>query len=373
MIFLLALALIQGCQGEKYRTFLFVGCYTDGVKGEGITVFEMDEASGELTEVEKEGDLINSTFLTLSPNGKYLYACTDTKLETNGSVTAFSIDTLSGKITPLNKLSTSGRNPVHVVTDPSGKMVVASGYGDAVLDVFHTNGDGSLNFRLQGIHYWGGSQVIPDRQEEAHLHSATFSPDGGLIFVPDLGADRIRALTVDSVSGFKWADTLTAHTVSGSGPRHFVFHPNGDFAYCIEELSGTVSAWKYQKGHLLPLGRYPSYQTRQEVYGSADIHISAEGKFLYTSNRQEENSIAVFAVNPASGALTLQNHQSTLGKIPRSFVLDPSGQFLIVGNQMSDNLVVFRRYPQTGLLTPTGIEVSIHAPASLKMRRYRVP
>jgi len=363
LLFLTTFLLFGQSSSEAY---LFVGSYTSGKKAEGIVVYTFNTNTGKLTEVEREGNLINPSFLTISPNGNYLYACTETRLDKHGSVSAFSIDSATGKLTFLNKQSTGGRNPVHVTVNKDNKHVIVSNYTDAGISVFECNPDGSLKPYSQLIEC-EGSSVIKNRQSKAHIHSASFSPDNKYLFTPDLGADKIRAFSFDHSNLLTTVDRLTINTKKGSGPRHFTFHPNTSFAYCVEELSGTVAAYAYKEGQLSLLNTHLSYKDKSEKYASSDIHVSPDGKFLYVSNRQNENSISIFKINTNNGRLTLITHQETFGEIPRSFVIDPTGKFLIVANQHSNNLVVFQRNLETGLLTEINRITGLKAPSSLKI------
>jgi 6-phosphogluconolactonase len=351
------------------NTYLFVGSYTSGEEAKGIVVYAFNTDNGKLTEVEREDSLINPSFITISPNGKYLYACTETKLDRHGSVSAFKIDSLTGEITFLNKQSTGGKNPVHVTVDKDNKHVIVSNYTDAGISVFKCNSDGRLQPFSELIEFEGNS-VIEYRQDKAHIHSSNFSPDNKYIFAPDLGADKIRAFRFDHENLLTVVDSLTISTSKGSGPRHFTFHPSESFAYCVEELSGTVSVYLYKEGQLSLLNTYLSYEQESEEYASSDIHVSPDGKYLYVSNRQDENSISIFEINPRNGGLTLIAHQETYGLIPRSFVIDPTGRFLIVANQSSNDLVVYQRNIETGLLKKINQTTGLKSPSSLKMIKY---
>lgn len=357
------------CAQNTSTNYLYVGSYTHSKLGEGISVYRFNETNGTLIEVEKEGHLINASFLTLSPNKRYLYACTDTKLSTNGSISSFKIDTLTGQLTFLNKQTTGGRNPVHLAVHQNNTLVISTNYTDAGISVFKCKSDGSLNALHQSIKF-KGSSINQSRQESAHPHSCNFSLDHNYVFVPDLGSDLIRTFSFNTNSLIA-VDSLTISTEGGSGPRHFTFHPTHSFAYCIQELNGTISAYNYAKGQLTYIDSYLSYQTKQYQYSSADIHISPDGNYLYASNRHDENSISIFSINQTNGTLTLVGHQSTFGKIPRSFVIDPNGNYLIVANQSSNQLVVFKRNLQSGLLNRTEITIDVDSPASLKMVNYK--
>ena len=351
------------------ETLLFVGSYTDGKKDDGIHVFSL-EADGSLTEQYKQSDLVNSSFITVSPNGKYLYSVTESKMEKDGSVSAFKIDSVSGKLTFLNKQTTNGRNPVHLNINDNGKYIVSGNYSDAVVNIYECATDGSLKPSSQVIEFSGSSIVSPS-QDVAHAHSTGFSPDGNYLYVMDLGTDKIHAFKFNQENSTKleaFGDgTYTA--TPGSGPRHFAFHPNGKYGYCINELSGTVTSFAYKKGILKPIANDFSYAEKRENYQGADIHVSPDGRFLYASNRGE-NTLAIFAIDKSSGSLKLVGHESTFGDHPRSFVIDPSGKFLVVANQMSGNLVTYKRNMETGKLTKLPNEIQLKAPASLKMRKY---
>lgn len=351
------------------NTYLFVGSYTSGEVANGIVVYDFNTDNGKLTEIEREGGVINPSFIAISPNGKCLYACTETRLDRHGSVSSFKIDTLTGKITFLNKQSAGGRNPVHVTVSENNKHVVVSNYTDPGICVFECNADGSLKPFSELIEF-EGSSIIEGRQDKAHIHSSNFTPDNSYIFSPDLGSDKIRATKFDRKNLLTTIDSLTVSTKKGSGPRHFTFHPNNAFAYCVEELSGSVSAYTYRKGRLTLLGTYASYKRKRKKYRSADIHVSPDGKHLYASNRKAENSISIYEIDASSGELELIGRQKTYGKTPRSFVIDPTGNFLIVANQSSNNLVIYRRNVKTGLLTKTGRITGLSSPSSLKMIKY---
>ncbi|MEO0338926.1 MAG: lactonase family protein [Bacteroidota bacterium] len=367
---LLILMTLSSCQ-QRMKTFLFIGSYTDGQEKEGIYVYEFDQKSGELQEIQRKGEVINPSFLTISANGQYLYACTETRLETHGSVSAFRIDTLTGKIAFLNKQTAGGRNPVHLAVDQNNKYVVNSSYTDPGVGIFECTSDGRLKPYSKLIEF-EGSSIIADRQEAAHIHSAYFSFDDQFLFAPDLGADKIRVLTFDKDNQLQIAKDLEVDTQPGSGPRHFTFHPNHRFAYGVEELSGTVTAYRYQAGQLETIASYFSYSKELEAYASADIHISPDGQFLYASNRlPEENTISIFKINTEDGRLALVGHQSTYGDHPRNFVIDPSGDFLLVANQYSGSVVVFKRDQQSGLLEKLETELQLDNPSCLRMRVYK--
>ncbi len=365
---LFLLSIFFSC-GTSSKTFLFVGSYTNGIPASGIYVYQLNPSTGELQEVEREGNLINPSFLTISPNGKYLYSCTESQLKTHGSVSAFQIDSLTGKINFINKQSSGGRNPAHVVVDHSNRYIFCSNFTDSGIGTMKCNSDGSLEPLAQYFEYEEGS-IVPKRQDVSHLHSGNISPDGKFLFAPDLGSDKIRVFNFDPNNLLTENHSLTLESEKGAGPRHFTFHPQLKTAYAINEINGTVSSYELQNGQLKLIDQDFSYQNPQDKYSSADIHISPDGKYLYASNRGNENTLSIFSVDLSDGKLTIVGHQSTFGETPRSFVIDPSGNFLIVANQNSNKIIVFKRDKKTGLLSKTDSEVVVNSPSSLKVKRY---
>ena len=266
-----------------------------------------------------------------------------------------------------------GRNPAHLEIDKTGQYLINSNYTDPSISVFKIKPDGSLNKDAQIIPFQGSS-IIAARQATAHIHSSNFSPDGNYLFVQDLGADKIHKFNVSKNKN----ENLTLQRNApigvkpGSGPRHFTFHPNGKYGYGIAELNGKITAYELTKDNLAFLEDYQANRKSQDIYRSADIHISPDGQFLYASNRgPEENTIAIFSINPIDGKLKLVGHESTHGNHPRNFVIDPSGNFLLVANQFSNNIVIFRRHLKTGKLSRLPHEITHGSPSSLQMRTYK--
>jgi 6-phosphogluconolactonase len=353
----------------QQTVYLFIGTYTDNKPGKGIYVYRMNNQTGELTQTGSGSDITNPSFLTISFNGQFLYACTNTKTAMAGSISAFSIDTVKGQINFINKRSSEGANPVYVSTDRTSRFVLSGNYTQGNVTVLTANANGSLNPAIQTIQFTDSS-INKERQDKAHIHAVVFSPGDDYLYLPDLGADKIRVFRFNkgTEQPLLQAAGFTVNTVKGSGPRHLVFHPHRKFAYCVEEMAGSVSVYRYNKGQLLPLQRINANQRTATVYSSADIHISPDGLFLYVSNRLE-NTIASFSIQ-ASGKLRLLGHEATRGDIPRNFCIAPGGRFLLVANQESNNVVVFKRNIRTGLLTYTGHQVVVPAPSCLRMRTY---
>jgi 6-phosphogluconolactonase (cycloisomerase 2 family) len=366
--YLLLLALLANGFICAQTTYLFVGSYNDAKDKDGIYIYRMDMESGKLDKVCTFSAILNPSYLTLSSDGQYVYACSETRTAGLGSVSSYRFDRQQGSITLLSKQPSGGDNPVYLTLHKSGRWLVNGNYTGGSISVFPLNGDGTIGAAVTVIPFTDSS--ITDRQKSAHIHSTVFSPAQDYIFTPDLGADKIRRFTFDASQAKPLQPDSFIRTTPGSGPRHFTFHPNGRFAYCIEELSGSVTAYGYNKGRLDSLQRVMTHDNEpRSLYSSADIHISPDGRFLYASNRGVENNIAIYSINK-NGTLTLAGYEPVQGDHPRNFLIDPTGKFLIVANQISGNVVVFQRNAQTGLLTKTGIEVKMQGPSCLQIRTY---
>jgi 6-phosphogluconolactonase (cycloisomerase 2 family) len=350
--------------------FLFIGTYTNAKPDKGIYVYKFNSDNGSLTLLNSGQNIINPSYLTIHPNGKFIYACTETQMNDNGNVSAFAFDKNNGSLKLLNKVSSGGDNPCYVSVHHSGKWLTTANYSGSSAAVSAIKENGSLEPPTQILRF-KGSSTIKNRQEKAHIHSSVFSPDNDFIYFSDLGSDKIWGYPFHSSEAKPINEEEVQETefVSGSGPRHFTFHPRKKFAYSIEELSGMVSVFSYKKGELKSIQRIAAHGDQTKgPYGSADIHISQDSKFLYCSNRGNENTISIFSIQ-RNGELSLVGIQSTLGVHPRNFMIDPTGRYLLVANQHSNHVVVFKRNKITGLISPTGIEVSVPRPSCLQMMK----
>ncbi len=370
-LFLFILSLVLSFQSIAQGYYVFVGSYNWDKNKDGLYVYKLDTVNGDLTFVAAH-KILNPSYLSISANGKYIYACTETKTPGAGSVSSFSFSPNSGKLEYLNSRSSQGENPVYLSTDKAGKWLVNANYTQAGISVYPLNADGSIGDIAQHFRHKGKS-IDAGRQDAAHPHSVVFSPAEDYIFMPDLGSDKIWCYKFDGSLPeplLKTAPVPFILTTPGSGPRHLTFHPNGQYAYCIEELKGTISAYRYADGFLDRIGRMKAHSNQYKSgFNSADIHISPDGRFLYASNRGEENNIAIYAIKN-DGTLNSLGYQSTHGDHPRIFDIDPTGKFLIVANQTSGDVVVFRRDPETGLLEKAGKPGKIFNASCVKIFRY---
>ncbi len=352
-------------QSFSQKHFMLVGTY-DSPKSEGIYVFKFNSANGTTEEVSHI-KAANPSFLTVSADEKFVYAVDETAPQNGkgGDIVAYSFSNETGTLTFINRQLSGGDHPCHVEADKTGKWLFVSNYTSGTLSVLPINNDGSIGIATIIQHTGKGKNQ--QRQTGPHVHGAIMADNNKQLFVTDLGIDKLMIYSFDEATG-KLTPSLQPYveTVPGSGPRLFTFHPNKKFAYTIEELSGTVVTFKYKKGELQAKQRIstlPAGDTSSA--GSADIHTSPDGKFLYASNRGNVNTIAIYSIS-RKGKLSLIGHQPTLGKTPRNFSIDPSGKFLLCENQNSNEIVVFKRHEKTGLLTDTGNRISVGKPVCIK-------
>ncbi len=364
LLLFMSCSLYAAAQKEIY---LLIGTYTGG-KGEGIYVYKFNSSTGDNSFVSV-AKTANPSYLAVSPNKKTVYAVNEvadsTRFTVGGYIAAFAFNKNNGTLTELNKQPSGGKHPCYVTVDKTGRWIFAGNYSSGTVGVLHAKPNGDLD-TLQQIVQHSGNGPNTQRQQGPHVHATVLSADNKYLYVPDLGIDKIMIYSFDKIKGrlkFKSA----AASLPGNGPRHFEFAPNNKFAYLMEEMTGTVVCYKASNGNLKMQQRISALPKNfKGAVGSADIHISPDGKFLYCSNRGDANSISIFTINPADGKLTLSGHQSTLGKTPRNFNFDPSGNFLLVANQNTDDIIIFKVNKKSGRLTDTGKKILVGNPVCLK-------
>jgi len=346
--------------------YMLVGTY-NSEKSEGIYVYRFNSSDASVEEVSHV-NASNASYLAVAPGGKYVYATNENGKDDNGGeVSAYSFDKKSGRLTFLNKQLSGGDHPCYVEIDRTGKWVIVGNYSSGTLSVLPVNTDGSLGTAIQTIHHQGAG-VNKKRQDKPHVHCTILSKDNKWLFVPDLGIDKVMIYAFDEKKGkLSPSNQQFAETVGGSGPRHFIIHPTNRQAYLVEEMTGTISVYDYQDGKLESRQRISMLPGEfKGAIGAADIHISPDGHFLYASNRGDANDISIFSVNQVNGQLTLLGNQSTLGKSPRNFSLDPSAKYLLAANQSSNEIVIFYRDEKSGLLTDTKKRIEVGKPVCIK-------
>ena len=351
-----------------YRAY--VGTYTGG-KSEGIYTFEFNAGTGSATKAELAGKTENPSFVAIHPGGQWLYTVSevsDFRGEKAGAISAFAIDKASGKLTLLNQQSAKGTVTCHLVVDKGGKFVLAANYGSGSVCSLPIDDDGSLGEAGSFIQHTGSS-VNRQRQEGPHAHSINLDAANRFAVAADLGVDKVFVYRFDSETGkLTPNDPPFAKVAPGSGPRHFAFHPSGNYGYVINEMLLTVTAFDYD----------PAQGTLQEIqtittlpgpaergYSTAEVVAHPSGKFLYGSNRGH-HSIAMFTIDQNTGRLTAIGHESTRGETPRNFAIDPTGTYLFAENQGTDTVVVFRIDQETGRLSATDTVIEVPSPVCLR-------
>jgi 6-phosphogluconolactonase len=346
--------------------FVYIGTYT-GPKSQGIYVYKLAAATGELTPLGLAGEATNPSFLAIDPSHRYLYAVdeiADYEGKKTGGVSAFSIDRTTGKLHLLNAVSSLGPGPCHVTVDHTGKYVFVANYDVGSVAAFPILADGSLGKATAFLPHTGHS-VDPKRQEGPHAHSIYPSADNRFVVSADLGTDQVYVYRFDPAKGTLTPNNPPSAAVPpGTGPRHIAFSPHAKFAYAIEEMGSSLTTFSYDAGGgvLAPLETISTVPKDYKGYNDcAELYIHPSGKFLYGSNRGHD-SVTVFALDAVKGTPTPVQFVPTEGKTPRGFGIDPTGSYLIAGNQDSNTLVVFRIDAKTGRLTPTGQKLDIEAP-----------
>jgi 6-phosphogluconolactonase len=344
---------------------LLIGTYTKAGKSDGIYVYEFNSETGKSTYRAEAAGIKNPSFLTVSEDRKHVYSVNEIGAG-NGGVSAFSFDAGTGKLDYINSIGSGGNGPCYISVDKTKKYVFVGNYSGGSLAAVPIKPDGSLGASIQSIRHEGKS--IAPEQQGPHVHASVLSGDNNFLYVPDLGTDKIHVYTVDvsKPNPLEPSAPPYVQVKRGSGPRHFTFHPNNKFAYSIQELMGIVTFFEYDNGQLKTMQSVDLVSINSNgPADAADIHISPDGKFLYGSLRGNINELVIYAINE-KGMLTFVGRQSTLGKVPRNFAIDPTGNFLLVGNSGNDEIVVFKRNKATGLLTPTGETIQVGSPVCLK-------
>jgi 6-phosphogluconolactonase len=364
------LSLWCAAEAQTKKEIIYVGTFS--VRGsQGIYAFTFNRAKQTLTLLQEVPSLESPSFLTIHPSKKFLYTVNRGKADVadqGGSASAYGIDPLTGRLSGMNHQSSYGDGPCYVEVDRTGKYVFIPHYNEGNLTVLSLFKDGLLGSVSEAKKYSGNS-IHPERQQSPHIHAAVISKDNKFLYVMDLGTDKIYIYEFNAEDGtLHQASTPEISVVPGAGPRHFTFHPAGDFAYLAEELTSTVGVFSVDKttGALTLLQdsvkSLPENFTESNT--SADIHTDVSGKYLFMSNRGA-NVISIFTI-ASDGKITLTGHQSTGGKVPRNFLVDPKGEYLFVANQDSDTINIFRFNAKTGKLTPVGKPVKVPSPVCLK-------
>ena len=350
---------------------LLVGTYTSG-KSKGIYSFRFNVETGDLQPLASPAETVNPSYLVVSPDEKFVYAvnelhgCGDER----GAVSAFHFDAASGALTFINKVSSVGEDPCYVSLSPDGHNLFVANYSSGSLSALAVQADGSLSGTVETLTHLGHGPN-PVRQKSAHVHMVFPTPDHDFLFATDLGEDRVYAYRCEpgnQAFPLHPAEPPFTAVTAGAGPRHMALGPDGRFVYLIEEMGEAIVVFKRDGARLnsIQTVRLADKEWPGDT-GAAALHLSPDGKFLYASNRANANELVIYSVDPQGGTLMPVGHQSSLGVKPRDFCIDPTGKFLVVANQDSDNVVIFKRDLEAGTLTPTGKPVEVGSPVCVQV------
>jgi 6-phosphogluconolactonase len=338
-------------QAEQF--LMFVGTYTKANgKSKGIYAYRFDSATGKAEPLGLAAETASPSWVTLSPDKRFLYAANE---QGPGAVSAFAIEGSTGKLKFLNTVPSMGQDPCHVQVDHTGKLLYVANYTGGTIAKFPIKADGSLG-EASLVDKLKGSSINKERQTSPHPHSVNVTKDGHVL-VPDLGQDKVLIYKADLTPD----EPAFAPIKAGFGPRHIAFHPKGNVIYVMSEMGSSITALSHDNmTELQVISTLPKGFSGNSA--GAEIEIHPSGKFLYASNRFSD-TIAVLTAD-GKGLLKLEENVPTQGKTPRGFVLDPTGHWLILGNQDSDSMVIFKVNQSNGKLTPAGSPMEIGSPVS---------
>ena len=358
------LVIVSQMVHAQAKEIIYVGTYSErGSKG--IYVLELDRSSGKTDIIQTIKSRESPNFLAIGPQGKFLFSANSQGLEQMpdwGSVSSYAINSETGILTAISDQPSYGKGACHVSVYPGGKWIFISNYGDGIFSILPVTQDGKIGAVSQRIQL-KGSSIDPDRQKGPHTHSVIPSSDGSYIYVSDLGIDKVLIYDFDIIRGVAIpAKQPSVDVPQGAGPRHFVLHQSGELAFLAEEISSTLNVFKVNpnNGSLTSIFRRSTLPDNFQEYNKvADIHLNPAGTNVYVSNRGH-NSIAIFDVIAETAKVKYRKTVSCGGDWPRNFMIDPRGQFMMVANQKSDNVVLFNMTDMGDLVLT---ETSIHIPS----------
>jgi 6-phosphogluconolactonase len=351
--------------------------YFRGAHGPGLSVYAFDETTGTTTLLQETRGVDNPTFLSVTPDGRHIYANSEVFGWAEGLVSAFRMTPSPPRLRPINAQPAMGSITAHNSFDATGRFLLVANYamgvaedegpGQAVV-VFPLRPDGGLAPAVSSAPHTGrGPNAV--RQERAHAHCVRVSPDNRFAIVADLGLDALFAYPFDAGTG-RLGQPRRTDVTPGSGPRHFLFHPNGALALIVGELDSTVTSLRYDaaSGGFATLDRVSVIPVGATGNHCADIQLHANSRVCYVSNRGHD-SVAQVGVDPESGRLTMLGTTPCGGPCPRNLALDPSGRILAVANQNGDNIAFFAVDGETGALRQARDPLAIGTPMCIKFAR----
>jgi 6-phosphogluconolactonase len=358
---LLCIVVLTTLQAQKNKLNLIVGTYTKPCDSKGIYVYEFDSNTGDFTLKSNTENILNPSYLSVSNDNKFVYSVSEN--DKKSSVSAFGFNSKSGKLDFMNHQNPNGLNPCYIINDEIN--VITANYSSGDISVLGKNSDGSIGEVRQVVQHTGKG-INARRQEAPHAHMVYFSPDKKYVLANDLGTDNVYVYQYNPKAGDAILQLKSKMNVKpGSGPRHLTFSKNGKQVYLLQELDGTITSFSYADGILKKVSETKVFASDfKGDISAADIHISPDGKFLYATNRGTANDISAFKIS-RNGKLKFVQRTSTLGKGPRNFTIDPTGNFLLVGHQYTNDIVIFKRNKKTGSLTDTGKKIELCSPVCL--------
>lgn len=358
---LLSVLLVANLYSQQDNLNLIIGTYTNSCDSKGIYVYDFNLQTADFVLKATSDKVVNPSYITLDSTRKFVYSVNENGLESY--VSAFGFDANKGTLKFINKQNSKGADPCYILNDD--KNVLVANYSGGSISVFSRNSNGGLSEAKQVIQHKGKSSNSK-RQQSPHVHMVQFTPDKKYVLANDLGTDKIYLYKYNPDSKTAILEIKDSIAVRrGSGPRHVTFSPNGKFAYLLQELDATLTVFSYQNESFRKLEETQIVDDdfKGEI-SAADIHISPDGRFLYATNRGTANDITCFEIQK-DGRLNYKSSTSTLGKGPRNFAIDPSGNFLLVAHQYSNNVVIFNINRNNGKLTDSGKRISLCSPVCL--------
>lgn len=358
---LLAILFFTAVKSQENKLNLLIGTYTSSCESKGIYVYEFDTNTAEFSFKNASSSIVNPSYLTISNDNQFVYSVNENGADSK--VSSFKFNSENGAINFMNSQDAKGADPCYIINDD--KNVIVANYSGGNIAVFGKNNDGSIAPAKQLIQHFGQGTNV-ERQEKPHVHMVYFSPDKQFVLANDLGTDKVYSYEYNPDSSSEVLKISNSIAVkSGSGPRHLTFSNDGKFVYLLQELDGTLTVFNYLNGKLKKLDETTILaKDFKGTFTAADIHVSPDGNFLYASNRGEANTISIFKIKK-NGKLESKGQSSTLGKGPRNFAIDPSGNFLLVAHQYSNDVVIFKIDKITGALEDTGKRIYLCAPVCL--------
>jgi 6-phosphogluconolactonase len=360
--FFLVFTFISTCINaqENHLKFL-VGTYSNACKSDGIYVYDFDLKTGNTSLFNHTENVVNPSYLSISADSKMVYAVNESGVES--TVSCFKYNTASGSLTAVNTQAAEGKDPCHIINDDINVLV--SNYSSGSISVFKKSKTGGLNPISQVITHSGQSKN-PDRQTSPHVHQLQFTPDDKYVLATDLGTDKIYIYTYNPNSEKEILNIKDSVALKrGAGPRHLTFSPNGKFVYLLQELDGGIIVFSYRDGILRKLEETQIVDDDfKGNIGAAAIHFSPDGNYLYATNRGSVNDLTVFTVQ-TDGRLNYKASYSSGGIGPRDFAIDPTGNYLLVANQKSNEIGVFKRDIISGQLSLLPKRIGVCSPVNI--------